>query len=62
MTLVLHDAAFDELDTTTLYRLLALRVDVFVVEQDCAYPELDGRDLEPDAHHVWYSEGDRPLA
>ncbi len=27
-----------------LYALLKLRVDVFVVEQDCAYPELDGKD------------------
>lgn len=29
-----------------LYRLLKLRVDVFVVEQACAYPELDGKDTE----------------
>jgi len=29
-----------------LYALMKLRVDVFVVEQDCAYPELDGRDEE----------------
>ena len=27
-----------------LYTLLRLRVDVFVVEQACAYPELDGHD------------------
>ena len=27
-----------------LYALLRLRVDVFVVEQACAYPELDGHD------------------
>ncbi|GAA4211647.1 GNAT family N-acetyltransferase [Actinocatenispora rupis] len=31
-----------------------MRVDVFVVEQDCPYPELDGRDTEPDALHLWY--------
>jgi len=29
-----------------LYALLRLRVDVFVVEQACAYPELDGKDEE----------------
>lgn len=29
-----------------LYALLKLRVDVFVVEQACAYPELDGKDTE----------------
>ena len=36
-----------------LYDVLALRVAVFVVEQDCAYLELDGRDTEPDALHWW---------
>ena len=42
---------FDELSTRELYSLLRLRVDVFVVEQSCPYPELDGRDQ--DALHVW---------
>jgi len=36
-----------------MYRILELRVDVFVVEQRCPYPELDGRDLEPTALWVW---------
>lgn len=36
-----------------LYELLRLRVEVFVVEQHCAYAELDGRDLEPRARHYW---------
>ena len=30
------------------------RVDVFVVEQDCPYPDLDGKDLR--AWHVWGEE------
>jgi ElaA protein len=51
--LVLHTAAFDELDTRTLYALLRLRSEVFVVEQACAYQELDGRDLEPGTRHLW---------
>ena len=42
-----------ELDTSLLYRILRLRTDVFVVEQACPYPELDGRDLEPGALWVW---------
>jgi ElaA protein len=41
------------IDPVTLYRILALRVDVFVVEQECSYPELDGRDLEPSTRLVW---------
>lgn len=46
-------AAFEELDARTAYLLWALRESVFVVEQTCAYQELDGRDLEPGTRHVW---------
>ena len=46
-------AHFVDLDPPTLYALLRLRVDVFVVEQKCAYPELDGRDTEPGTVHLW---------
>ena len=45
--------ALADLDPATLYRILALRSDVFVVEQDCVYPDPDGRDLEPDARQLW---------
>jgi len=34
-----------DLDARALYELLKLRVEVFVIEQAIAYPELDGRDL-----------------
>jgi ElaA protein len=54
----LRVASFRDLDTTTLYAILKLRTDVFVVEQKCAYPELDGRDAEPGTRHVWLSRGD----
>lgn len=37
-------AAFDQLDAQSLYALLVARVAVFVVEQRCAYQELDGLD------------------
>lgn len=59
--LTLHAATIDELDATTLYRLLQLRTDVFVVEQKDPYPELDGRDLEPTAVHLWFARGDEPV-
>jgi ElaA protein len=55
-------AAFADLDTSTLYALLKLRVDVFVVEQKCAYPELDGRDTEPGTRHIWLEEAGTPVA
>jgi ElaA protein len=52
--MILRVAAAAELDATTLYGLLRLRVDVFIVEQNCPYPELDGRDLEPGTRHFWF--------
>lgn len=51
-----------EVPPLVLYALLRLRVDVFVVEQECAYPELDGRDVEPTAVQFWAAEDDRVLA
>lgn len=35
---------FDELSTIELYQILQLRSEVFVVEQDCAYQDVDGKD------------------
>ncbi|SNT32331.1 ElaA protein [Asanoa hainanensis] len=58
----LRVASFADLDTTTLYRLLELRCAVFVVEQECAYPDLDGRDLEPATRHVWVARSEVPVA
>lgn len=45
--------AGDALTPAELYGLLRLRVDVFVVEQECPYPELDGQDLVPSTQHLW---------
>jgi ElaA protein len=47
-----------DLDAATLYELLKLRVEVFVVEQACPYPELDGRDLLADTRHFWLEKAD----
>ena len=55
-------ATFVQLDVTTLYALLRLRIDVFVVEQECPYPELDGRDCEPDTRHLWLADDAGPTA
>lgn len=57
---MLHSASGDEITAAQLYPLLALRVDVFVVEQACPYPELDGRDLLPSTVHLWWQPGDEP--
>ncbi len=50
---MIHAAAFDQLDPRTLYRILRLRSEVFVVEQACVYLDLDGRDMERATVHVW---------
>jgi ElaA protein len=52
-TPTVHRAAWGELDRAVLHDLLRLRIDVFVVEQACPYPELDGRDVEPGTLHWW---------
>lgn len=62
MAIDLHLAPLAQMDPAALYRVLQLRTDVFVVEQECPYPELDGRDLEPDALQLWASDGDRVVA
>ncbi len=49
------------LDARTAYAVWRLRQDVFVVEQECPYPDLDGRDLEPDTRHVVLQDGDDVL-
>lgn len=56
----LHIKRFNELTINELYAILKLRVDVFVVEQACTYPELDDRDQE--AIHVYFKDGDEILA
>ena len=57
-----EEAPFAKLDTATLYAILRLRQDVFVVEQRCVYPDIDGRDLEPGTNHCWMAEGDAVVA
>jgi ElaA protein len=59
----LHVSSFASLDTTTLYAILRLRSEVFVVEQKCVYQDVDGRDLESGTRHIWITDGaPAPLA
>lgn len=51
------DRSFGELTTEQLYRIIAIREQVFVVEQRCAYLELDGADRV--ARHLWRETDDR---
>ena len=54
--MALHRSWAKDLDTATLYELLKLRIEVFVVEQACPYPELDGRDLRTETRHFWIED------
>jgi ElaA protein len=56
------DAAGAALTAPQLHALLKLRVDVFVVEQQCPYPEIDGVDLLPTTRHFWVEDGGRAIA
>lgn len=43
--------AFNEISATELYQILQLRSEVFVVEQNCVYQDIDGKDLK--SLHLW---------
>ena len=51
-----------DLGKEQLYALLKLRCDVFIVEQKCAYPDIDGQDLEGDTLHVMGWQNDELVA
>lgn len=46
-----HIQKFTQLSTQELYQIYKLRVDVFVVEQQCPYHEIDDIDLE--SYHIY---------
>lgn len=51
---------FNELTTAQLYEILKLRAEAFVVEQDCAYQDLDDKDQS--AHHMFLEDNGRIIA
>ncbi len=51
---------FDDLTIQELYDLLQLRSEVFVVEQDCVYQDIDGKDDE--ALHILGFKNDKIVA
>lgn len=55
-------ARWDELDARTAYEILRLRSEVFVVEQQCAFADMDGRDLEASARHLWIAADGRVVS
>ena len=58
--MTLHKKTFRELTTDDLYELLRVRSDVFVVEQNCVYQDLDYDDQK--AIHLWLTVDDKVVA
>ncbi|WP_435414102.1 GNAT family N-acetyltransferase [Polaribacter aestuariivivens] len=51
---------FQELTIDELYQILQLRSEVFVVEQDCVYQDVDGKDLK--SLHIYGTKNDKIIA
>lgn len=60
MDLNIEVKKFSELTLTELYDILQLRSEVFVVEQDCVYQDIDGKDAE--ALHIIGFKNDKVVA
>ena len=58
--MTLHKKLFSELTTEELYELLRIRSEVFVVEQNCVYQDMDGDDQA--FVHLWLTDQDRVVA
>lgn len=51
---------FEELNTKELYSILRLRSEIFVVEQNCVYQDLDNKDIS--AYHLMAIDNDEIVA
>ena len=60
MAAILHKKAFSDLTLDELYELLRIRSEVFVVEQDCVYQDMDGDDQA--SIHLWLTENEKVVA
>ena len=58
--LILHKKSFKELTVDELYELLRVRSDVFVVEQNCVYQDMDGDDQK--SIHLWLTVAGKVVA
>ncbi len=56
----LHIKTFQQLTTTELYELLRIRSEVFIVEQNCVYQDLDENDQT--AIHIWLTKSEKAVA
>ncbi len=53
---LIHDRHLGEISAQVFHDIVRLRVDVFIVEQSCPYPELDGGDAADTTRHVYVTD------
>ena len=49
----IHEATGADISASVLHGILKLRSNVFIVEQECAYDDIDGLDVLPTTRHLW---------
>lgn len=58
----IFDRTFEQLSVDALYQLIRLRLEVFVVEQNCPYQDLDNKDTLATTRHLYIRDGDQLIA
>ncbi|MEX0823035.1 MAG: GNAT family N-acetyltransferase [Balneolaceae bacterium] len=52
-----HFTSFSDIDVFTLYKILKLRQDVFIIEQNCVYNDIDN--LDQKSEHLLLMDGEK---
>ena len=60
--MLVYEQSFAQLTADTLYQLVRLRLDVFVVEQNCPYQDLDNKDTLTSTRHLYLRNDDGVIA
>jgi ElaA protein len=60
MNLTWHCKPFESLSAKELYNILRLRTSVFILEQNCLYQDVDGKDIK--ALHLFATENENVIA
>lgn len=54
-------AKFDSLNTINIYEILQIRTEIFVVEQDCPYQDIDNKDIHPETRHLIFKNSENEI-
>lgn len=56
----IHAGSMEEISAPDLYQILKLRQDIFVIEQDCIYQDIDN--IDPFCEHLFLKDEDLVIA